>query len=80
MTKFLNKSFSVGMAGNQQYRDNWDVIFGKKRETFFERHIRCSWMGRGLICKHASDCEHGLEHACQCEHKGCDDCKWPELK
>lgn len=30
MTEYLNKSFSVGMAGDQQYRDNWEATFGKK--------------------------------------------------
>lgn len=33
MTQFLNKSFSVGMAGDQQYRDNWETIFGKKEKA-----------------------------------------------
>ncbi len=34
MTEFANKSFSVypGKDGGQQYRDNWDRIYGKKEE------------------------------------------------
>lgn len=27
---FLDKSFSVAVGGNQQYRDNWEATFGKK--------------------------------------------------
>jgi hypothetical protein len=27
---FMDKSFSVGMAGDQQYRDNWEATFGKR--------------------------------------------------
>ena len=30
MTQYLNKSFSVTMPTGQQYRDNWDAVFGKK--------------------------------------------------
>ena len=30
MTQFMNKSFSVHMASDQNYRDNWDRIFQKK--------------------------------------------------
>lgn len=35
MTEYLNKSFSVypGGSGSQEYRDNWDRIFGKKEAT-----------------------------------------------
>lgn len=32
MTKFLEKSFSVAMPVGEEYRDNWDRIFGT-RET-----------------------------------------------
>lgn len=27
MTAYLQKSFSVHLASNQEYRDNWDAIF-----------------------------------------------------
>lgn len=30
MTNYLLKSFSVGMSGDDKYRDNWDRIFGAK--------------------------------------------------
>lgn len=32
MTEFQNKSFSVypGAMGGEQYRDNWERVFGKK--------------------------------------------------
>lgn len=30
MTDYLKKSFSVGMASDQEYRDNHDRIFGKR--------------------------------------------------
>lgn len=33
MTEYLKKSFSVNMADNQQYRDNWETIFGKKEDV-----------------------------------------------
>ncbi len=29
MTRFLEKSFSVAVGGDQTYRDNWDRIFKK---------------------------------------------------
>ena len=34
MTEFQNKSFSVypGGTGGQEYRDNWDRVFGKKEK------------------------------------------------
>ena len=31
MTEYLNKSFSVCVGGDQEYRDNWDRIFAKKK-------------------------------------------------
>ncbi len=31
MTAFMNKSFSVMVGGDQNYRDNWDRIFAKKK-------------------------------------------------
>jgi hypothetical protein len=36
MTEYLNKSFSVypGGTGGQEYRDNWDRIFGKKKSAW----------------------------------------------
>ena len=38
MTQYQNKSFSVMAPGTQQYRDNWDAIFGKTDlETFSVR-------------------------------------------
>ncbi len=30
MTEYLNKSFSVCVGGDQEYRDRWDATFGKK--------------------------------------------------
>lgn len=30
MTRFMQPSFSVAAPGTQEYRDNWDAIFGKK--------------------------------------------------
>ena len=32
MTKFLDPSFSTYAPADQSYRDNWDRIFGKKKE------------------------------------------------
>lgn len=32
MTQFLNKSFSVNMSGDDQYRSNWEAVFGKSTE------------------------------------------------
>ncbi len=31
MTKFLDKSFSVHMGTDQEYRDNWDACFSKDK-------------------------------------------------
>ena len=38
MTEFQNKSFSVypGGTGGQEYRDNWDRVFGRKEK---ESHV-----------------------------------------
>ena len=30
--KYLGDSFSVGVGGSKEYRDNWERIFGKKAE------------------------------------------------
>lgn len=30
MTEYLKKSFSVHVGGDQDYRDKWEEIFGKK--------------------------------------------------
>ncbi len=30
MTEYLNKSFSVCVGGDQDYRDRWEATFGKK--------------------------------------------------
>lgn len=32
MTQFQNKTFSVAMPASDQYRDNWDAVFGSKPE------------------------------------------------
>ena len=32
MTKFEAPSFSVGVGGSKEYRDNWEKIFGKKKD------------------------------------------------
>lgn len=50
MTEFQNKSFSVypGERGGEQYRDNWDRVFGKCPKCgntgcgWFEPQGRCS--------------------------------------
>ena len=33
MTEYLNKSFSVHLAGDEQYRDNWEATFGKREKA-----------------------------------------------
>lgn len=34
MTEYLKKSFSVGMASDEKYRNNWDNIFQKKSDEY----------------------------------------------
>lgn len=33
MTKFLDPSFSTYAPGDQTYRDNWEAVFGKKKDV-----------------------------------------------
>ncbi len=33
MTKFMDKSFSVAVGGDQEYRDRWETTFGQRRES-----------------------------------------------
>lgn len=42
MTKYLNKQFSVGPIHTEQFRDNWDAIFGCKSElTYGDNTYQC---------------------------------------
>lgn len=55
MTQFLNKTFSVHVGGDQEYRDNWDRIFGKKRAPEpVEPEPECNWLDT------CSDWEHDI--------------------
>ena len=51
MTEFQNKSFSVypGGTGGQEYRDNWDRVFGRKEKepepTVEPEPLLCEWCG-----------------------------------
>ncbi len=42
MTQFQNKTFSVHVGGDQEYRDNWDRIF-KKKPHDPEQEEPCCW-------------------------------------
>ncbi len=57
MTQFMNKSFSVYTAGDQQYRDNWDACFNRPDDKTIAPEI----------CEPVKtpNCEHlqGEEHA-----------------
>jgi hypothetical protein len=55
VTEFLNKSFSVGMAGDQQYRDNWEATFGK-RSTPTASKAECTCYGSTMQWKHIGNC------------------------
>lgn len=61
MTDYLKPSFSVGMPGTQQYRDNWDAIFGKK----------CGAVYEGATCELKS----GHTGPCKCDDAEWDDSK-----
>ncbi len=50
MTKFLDKSFSVPMGGDQSYRDNWEATFGKRATPMPSAGV--------------SMCECGFPHGC----------------
>lgn len=43
MTKYLNDgAFTVGMPTGQRFRDNWDRIFGKKRDEASENEDKAA--------------------------------------
>lgn len=46
MTKFMQKSFSVQMGGDESYRNNFDAIFAKKPETYEPECKICESLGQ----------------------------------
>ena len=69
---FMDKSFSVGMAGNQQYRDNWDRIFkkteSKEPEPLIEPRSACSKCGpqEPHTCPYNEEINDDSESLCEC--------------
>ena len=71
MTDFLNKSFSVypGGSGGQEYRDNWDRIFGKKeRATEMPGPASPDWREVAMAYRAATAHEDNEEFAAALEH------------
>jgi hypothetical protein len=81
VTEFMNKSFSVGMAGDQQYRDNWERIFGKKEEKPEppkEPELLCGCGRPGQLCNdpYVEEIHGRVEEVVLCDscyQESCDD-------
>lgn len=73
---FMDKSFSVHLAGDQQYRDNWDATFGPKdKETApipegeapdTERDVCKDCDGTGRVWVSDEHHGHAVRIACRC--------------
>jgi rubrerythrin len=52
MTHFMLKSFSVGMGGNDEFRDSWDRIFGDRSHDQVACPVcGCTWnVGKYETC------------------------------
>lgn len=78
MTEFANKSFSVypGKDGGQQYRDNWDRIYGKGKKEEPEPPKEPELCKRHLLPRETGQCPYSQEinnevTECDC----CDKCR-----
>jgi hypothetical protein len=61
VTEYLNKSFSVYSGTGETYRDNWDRIFGKKKERPEppkepEPEPECNWLDTCSDWEHDQTC------------------------
>lgn len=52
--RYTNKSFSVGGANSDAYRENWDRIFGKSASNKPEVEAQIAAAQRGWLQEHAS--------------------------
>lgn len=73
---FMDKSFSVHMSGNQQYRDNYDRIFGKKEEGPKPKPepINSCNLHENCAVADAKAREAGRAWASHCTDECCSDC------